>query len=141
MEVLSRCLQSLWIKPMINLYFLLWVVVVKWSFSRKIVQEIRHGSKHLQRFLINSNKCVSNIPGWHAIEDRFSVWTVYLKIWVLSRIFFTDVGTEKFLLLKCSQALSNWIRKCSFFCFCKCLRLVDLKFCFFSKMIQALIII
>ena len=50
-----------------------------------------------------------------------------------SRISFTEVGSGKLLLVKCSQALSNWIKKFSLLCFCKCLWLVDLRICFYLK--------
>ena len=36
-----------------------------------------------------------------------------------SRISFTDVGAGGKLLVKCSQALNNWIKKSSLFCFCR----------------------
>ena len=75
--------------------------------SSIVVEEVRHGSKHLQRFLINSSKFLWNIPGWDAIENKLSVWNVDLKIWVWSRISFTDMGVGKLLLVKCSEALNN----------------------------------
>ena len=42
-----------------------------------------------------------------------------------------DVGEEKFLLMKYSQALGNWIKKSSLFYFCKFVSLLDLmiRFC------------
>ena len=43
------------------------------------------------------------------------------------------MGVGKLLLVKCSQALSNWIKKFSLFCFCKFLCLLDLKICFCLK--------
>ena len=36
-------------------------------------------------------------------------------------------------MVKCSQALSNWIKKTSLFCFCKFLCLLDLRICFCLK--------
>ena len=48
-------------------------------------------------------------------------------------MFSTDVGGGKLLLVKCSQRLSNWIKKSSLFCFCKLLWLVDLRVCFCVK--------
>ena len=83
--------------------------------------------------LMNNSKFVWNILGWDAIENRLSVWAVHFKMSVWTRIFFTDVMAGKFLLVKCSQALTNWIKKSSLFCFCKCLRLVDLRICFCLK--------
>ena len=62
-----------------------WLAVVKSSFLPNVVEEIRHGCKHLQMSLINNSKFVWNIPGWDAIENRLSVWTVDLKIWVRGR--------------------------------------------------------
>ena len=50
-----------------------------------------------------------------------------------SRISFTDKRSSKLSLVKCRQALSNWINKCSLFCFCKCLWIVDLRISFCIK--------
>ena len=50
-----------------------------------------------------------------------------------SRISSIGVRVGKLLLVKCSQALSNWIKKSSLFCFWKFLCLVDLKICVYLK--------
>ena len=47
--------------------------------------------------------------------------------------FFYRHATGKLLLVKCSQAWSNWMKKSSLFCFCKFLWLVDLRICFCLK--------
>ena len=50
--------------------------------------------------------------------------------WRISSI---DMGTGNLLLVKCSQALSSWIRKSSLFCFCKFLCQLYLRICFCLK--------
>ena len=54
-----------------------------------------------------------------------------VKRW--SRISSINVGVRKFLLVKCSQAISNWIKKYAVFCFCKFSCLLDLRICFCLK--------
>ena len=50
-----------------------------------------------------------------------------------SRISSIDIGAGNLLLLACSQALSNWIKKSSLFYFCKFLCLLYLTICFCLK--------
>ena len=46
-----------------------------------------------------------------------------------------DVGREV-KLVKCSQALSNWLKKYSLFCFCKFSCVLDLRICFCPKRVR-----
>ena len=50
-----------------------------------------------------------------------------------SRISSIGMGVGNLLLVKCSQALSSWIKKSSLFCFCKFLCLLYLRICFCLK--------
>ena len=50
-----------------------------------------------------------------------------------SRISSIGMGIGNLLLVKCSQALSSWIKKSSLFCFCKFLCLLYLRICFCLK--------
>ena len=50
--------------------------------------------------------------------------------WKISSI---DMGAGNLLLVKCSQTVSNWIRKSSLFCFCKFLCQLYLRICFCLK--------
>ena len=50
-----------------------------------------------------------------------------------SRISSIGMGVENLLLVKCSQALSSWIKKSSLFCFCKVLCPFYLRTCFCLK--------
>ena len=61
-----------------------------------------------------------------------------VKCWLVknlgwSRISSIGAGVWTLLLVKCSQALSNWIKKSSLFCLCKFLCLLDLRICFCLK--------
>ena len=50
-----------------------------------------------------------------------------------SRISSIGMGVGSLLLVKCCQALSSWIKKSSFFSFCKFLCLLYLRICFCLK--------
>ena len=75
-----------------------------------------------------------NIPGWDAIGK----WFIRAKICGFkntgrSRNISVDARIGKFLLVKCSQELSNSKKESSLFCFWKFLCLLDLKICFCLK--------
>ena len=74
------------------------MAVVKSGFSPNVVEEIKHGCKHLQRSLLNNSKFFCNVTDWDAIENRLSVWTEDLKIWV----------GQELLLQALRQASSYW---------------------------------
>ena len=66
----------------------------------------------------------------YGLSELKSSWACGIKNRVCSIISSTDVGVRKLLLVKCSQPLSYWIKKCSLFCFSKFLCLLDLRICF-----------
>ena len=64
------------------------------------------------------------------------IWSHSLKKSLMQNFIFcadSRINAGKLLLVKCSQPLSNWIKKSSLFCFCKLLYLLDLKICFYLK--------
>ena len=149
--VLSKYFQSLRIKFIISLYISFWLA--------NVLEEVTLGCRNIQsgKFVRNIPEwdaieiqvigaTVPLLKKWR-FSLRISSVNVtkssFLRIWSHSLkkslmqnfIFCADsrINAGKLLLVKCSQPLSNWIKKSSLFCFCKLLYLLDLKICFYLK--------
>ena len=121
------------IKSIVNLYIILWLAVEKPSFSLNIKQETRPGCKNQQISLIMVNLSEILLGGmqqkYGLSELKYGLMSWFKNVG-FSRTSSIELVVVKLLLVKCSQAFSNWIKKTSLFCFCKSLSLLDLRICF-----------
>ena len=113
------------------------LTVGKPSFSLNFAEEVRPDCRNLQRstIMVNfSEMLLVGIQQEYGLLGQKSCLVCGFKNLGWSRISSIDLEVGKFLLVKCSQVLVNWVENSSLLCFCKFLCLLDLRRFFVKRL-------